>query len=441
MPDVAVIGGGISGIAATHYCNRKGLNVDMYEARDAIGGRIGSERLGDRYVDFGGKNIGRKYRRFRAFVKHCGDSGFEDFGFNTSQIVDGRLIRIAKDRPLLFTLMNVAYLSGVRGFMRLFPLFRAVSANYGDGVLNSEFFNRISERHDEASLQAFFGERCSKYVIRPLTVRMNGAEPEECHVGNFGSNLALALDSYEQLQDGMSGLLNAFLSAGKQNRIISGSRVERVSLSEDGTSVAIDVSNGGRCRRQVYDRVLVTLPAVQAAPLFRTSMPELASLLGGISYYPVAVAVVRYGEKVFRHDHRAMVFDRTSPLSNAGAYGRNDLDLVRYTLSGAGARKAISPETAPEEAVAIAERITAPYFNLDGNRREAYVYKYLDPGLCAYSPYHHRKLEKISSLLERYPVIGMTGDYWRGASIEACFRAAEEAVDKLVTFPLINETH
>ncbi|ASQ90123.1 amine oxidase [Prosthecochloris sp. GSB1] len=433
MSRIAIIGGGISGIAAAYYCNRKGIGADIFEAGATIGGRIGSERLGERYVDFGGKNIGRKYRRFRSFVKHCGDMRFEDFGFNTSQIVDGRLIRIAKDRSLAFTLMNVAYLSGVRGFLKLFPLFRAVGSRYGEGVLNSDFFNRIAERYDRDPLSVFFGERCSKYVIRPLTVRMNGAEPEECFPGNFGSNLALALDSYEQLEEGMSGLLNAFLSRGKENRIFSCRKVERVVPGQDGSRVAIECRGENGRERYVYDRVLVALPAVQAVPLFESSIPELAALLGRIQYYPVAVAVVRYGGDVFRSDQRAMVFDRTSPLSNAGAYGRNDLDLVRYTLSGVTARRIIAPETPPEEAVGIAENITAPYFRLKGNRREGFVYKYLDPGLCAYSSYHYKTIQTIGNVLDGYPGIGMTGDYWRGASIEACFRAAEESLEKMVS--------
>ena len=149
-------------------------------------------------------------------------------------------------------------------------------------------------------------------------------------------------------------------------------------------------------------------------------------------YYPVAVAVVKYRNDIFQSDLRAMIFDNSSFLSNAGAYGINDLDLVRYTFSGVAARKLISSETNSENLISIAEKIIEEYFNVKGNKREDYVYRYLDPGLCAYSSYHYKLLQKIEQVLGPFRNIGLTGDYWRGASIEACFRSAEEAVQKLI---------
>ncbi|MCG8346063.1 MAG: FAD-dependent oxidoreductase [Chlorobiales bacterium] len=63
MHRVAVIGGGISGIASAYYFNQHHIDVDLYDAAESIGGRIGGGFLGDRLIDFGGKNIGKRYKR------------------------------------------------------------------------------------------------------------------------------------------------------------------------------------------------------------------------------------------------------------------------------------------------------------------------------------------------------------------------------------------
>ena len=433
MADIAVIGGGISGIAAAYYLNQQNIDVDLIDAAQSIGGRIGSEVLDGRIVDFGGKNIGKNYRRFRCFVKDYGDLPFEQFGFNTSQVVGGRVIKISKEKAKLRNLMRLVYLSGLKGFFKLSPLVKAVKSDHEQGVLNSDFFNSIAEQNDHGSLSVYFGERCSQHVIRPVTVRMNGAEPEECYPGNFGSNLALALDSYEQLQGGMSSLIQAFYTGTQRTRFFTGYDVEHLAFEPASSKVIIKGFNKGKCEELTYKKVLLALPASKAAPLFGHSNPKLSELLEKVTYYPVAVAVVQYQYDVFKHDHRAMVFDRTSPLSNAGAYGINDLSLVRYTFSGDKARKMIAPSTNPEKVIAIAEKTIEDYFNVKGNSKHNYVYKYLDPGLCAYSPYHYKLLQKMHGTLDAFHnSICLTGDYWRGASIEACFRSAEEAVQKLI---------
>ncbi len=45
-----------------------------------------------------------------------------------------------------------------------------------------------------------FGDKFCNDILRPIVVRMNGAEPEETYIENLGSNLRMLKDSYEQLR-------------------------------------------------------------------------------------------------------------------------------------------------------------------------------------------------------------------------------------------------
>src|ERR687896_266288 len=86
-----VVGGGASGLAAAYFLEQRGLPSLIVERDDAIGGRMGTVRLGDRSLDCGGKNIGRRYTLFRRFAASLGSHPFEYFGLNSSQVIDGRV--------------------------------------------------------------------------------------------------------------------------------------------------------------------------------------------------------------------------------------------------------------------------------------------------------------------------------------------------------------
>ena len=432
MNRVAVIGAGISGIAATFYLQRHNVDVDLYESCDRIGGRIGSECIEGRCLDFGGKNIGRKYSRFREFVSELGGMNFEYFGFNTSQVINGKVVRLNKEKERLYNVLRVLSLAGFGGTVRLLPLLQAVHKDYEQGFLNTPYFNAIADRFDSEPLDSFFPKSCADHLIRPVTVRMNGAEPEECYPGNFGSNLALVLDSYEQLKQGMQVMLDRFQANAKSVKLFTGHQVKAVERSK--STIMLHYTAGGKDSTAEYNKVIIALPAIQAASLFRDTLPDLSAILGKVRYYPVAVAIVKYGDNVFPDMQRAMVFDQSTPLSNAGAYGIHDLDIVRYTFSGKTARSLITHESFPEEVVSLGEKIIEPYFNIRQNSRQDFIYKYISPGLCAYSPCHYRMLEKLDDHVRVLRGLFFTGDYRRGASLEACFRAAAESVEQLIQY-------
>lgn len=427
MNSIAIVGAGISGIAAAHYAQRFGGNVDLYEAETQIGGRIGCTKLLGRDIEFGGKNIGLLYRRFREFADEVGGISFEDYGFNSSREVNGRVARLNKDGSLLRTALQLHRLCGSRGMLQLLPYAAAILRDRGQGFLNTPFFNNRGIRGDDIPLSDHFSSRCVDHFIRTLTVRMNAAEPEECYLGNFGSNLGLALDRYQQVEGGMGVLLAGFQDRSGGVCWVTGRRVVRLTR-EGKETVVTSIGKEGEWQR-AYDHVIVALPAPQAAGLFAETAPVLSAKLGRVRYYPVAVAVARYSEPVFTSDRRAMVFAPDSPLSNAGAYGVHDLDLVRYTFSGRTARKMINSDTSGDVALGLAESQLLPHFPAVATGCRGFVYRYMPSGLCAYSAHHTTLLSEINRTTPEG--ISLTGDYWRGASIEACFRASEEVLARL----------
>jgi oxygen-dependent protoporphyrinogen oxidase len=421
---IAVIGGGVSGIATAFYLAQSGQYVDIYEANPVLGGRISCRKLGDRWVDMGGKNIGQNYDYFRKFLKQIDAAKFEYFGLNSGQKIGNSVVTLNKDKNAVYNALQLARRMGFKGLYFLLRSAYCIYKNRSQGFLNTPFFNTLSERFDNNSLTHYFSSKTIHSLIRPLTVRMNGAEPDECYLGNLGSNINLLMDNYEQLKEGMYPWLKRFPEFSPYINVHTEHTVQ--SIQHTNGKVLLNISG----RSFEYDQIIIALPAQQAAKLLEVSVPKIAALLKGIQYYPVATIVAEYANSIFTSQTRALVFPPTSPLSNAGAYGIHELNLVRYTFSGRGARKILDSGVSSEQLIDLAEReLLNHHFPIKNNLRKAYVCEYIEQGLCAYSAFHHRRLREIELALPSN--VFLTGDYWRGASIEACFRAAYQVVQKI----------
>jgi oxygen-dependent protoporphyrinogen oxidase len=187
----------------------------------------------------------------------------------------------------------------------------------------------------------------------------------------------------------------------------------------------------GRCADLHGAGVIVATPAPAAAGFTEPILPDLARRLRSIAYYPVSLVIAEYDRPIFSPSVRAFVFDSDQSVSNAGAYGVNDLHLVRYTFSGRASRRHNPDVTDPEALLAGGEAALARYVPVPRNSRRRFVARHFSPGLCAYAPHHAQVIDGVQRELNKVAGLYLTGDYMQGASIEACFRAASACVHQL----------
>lgn len=436
MTKVAIIGSGISGIAAAFYLLERGVEFDIIESSDKIGGRVGSLDMGGKSIDFGGKNIGYGYKLFREFVaKQDGDFNYEYFGVNTSKMIDGKVVPINREKGLK-SLFNLLKLANPIDLLKILFLIRRIKKDPDEGLLGSDFYAKLSSRFDKKTLDNYFSKKCTKNILRPMTVRMNAAEPSECFLGNFGSNLRIAFDKYDQIKEGMKGVLESFcekLSAKSEScGIFYNSVVKKIIVENSCVKGVLIAQKDGTEKVLNYDKVIVCTPAHVTSALVCDFSAVAGEALGEIKYNPLAIVVAKYEENVFDSEVRAMVFDEASALSNAGAYGFNDLDMVRYTFSGKSFReKFIASSLDKVELIDYAESVMPrKVFNIEGNKVTDSVMWSSDRALCSYSAFHYKNLcEARKDLASVASGLFLSGDYIKGASIEACFESSKEAVD------------
>ena len=423
-----IVGGGASGLAAAFFLQQFGMESKIVERDSGIGGRMGTVELGGRSLDCGGKNIGRQYKLFRQFATSLGTHPLEYFGLNSSQVFNGK-IHTFDASARWRTMLNLTRGLSPKDVIRFGRLLWRVKSDEANGYLGSPYSRFLAQRFDSAPVSEYFSPEFCRRFIRPMSVRMNGAEPDEIYMGNLGSNVRMLLDTYEQFKHGLAPLLESFRS---RFEVHLNTATESL-LLRDGrvTGVRVRYPNGTTGELHGAGVILAT-PAPVAAALTLPILPQLAQQLRSIAYYPVTLVLAEYDRPIFSSKVRAVVLDEHEAVSNAGAYGINDLHIVRYTFSGRTSRTQMSKCTDAEAMLRLGEAALARHIPFKAGCRR-FTARHFNHGLCAYTPHHARFIDRLRESITKVTGLYLTGDYMQGASIEACFRSASACVDRIVS--------
>ncbi len=107
--NVLVVGGGLSGLAATWQLHRHGIDVLLVEGRARLGGRILTIPHGDGFFDMGPSWVWRGQPYVTGVLNHFGISTYEQFcdGDLLHQQADGSVRRDATLKPMQYSLRIV----------------------------------------------------------------------------------------------------------------------------------------------------------------------------------------------------------------------------------------------------------------------------------------------------------------------------------------------
>ncbi|MGW0733743.1 FAD-dependent oxidoreductase [Streptomyces sp. NPDC002851] len=425
-PRIAVVGSGISGLNAALRLALLGYSVEVVEAADTLGGRFGVDRLGDRQVMTGGKNIGRRYTEFRRFTAELGVDAYDSFGYNASRLKNGKILTLDSERRGR-TLANIRKMGSTRDFARLAAMAARIRLDDTNRFLGSRYFSALSRRHDHAPLSSFFGPELTDMLIRPMVIRNNGAEPDEVNPGTFGTNLAMLMDHYDQLADGIQPALDAF---AKRVPVRLGTRVESLVIRGGEVAGLRLTRNGAPAEDVAYDGVVIATPAYATADILRGTHPALARSLSGVRYFPSTVVLVEYDRNMFNEEVRALAMD-DGPCSNAGSYGKNERHIVRYTYSGRRGRLTDLSPAAIDRLTSDTEATLRRHLGAPRAERVHTLVKHWQAAYSGYVPYHAQFLAEVRHGVAAVPGLELAGDYIQGVAIEACARTGGAAAVRL----------
>ena len=316
MIDVAIVGAGISGLAAAYELQRRGLTVRVLEAGPRAGGVITTERFDGWVIDGGPDSL---LVQKPAAVALCRELGIADRLVSTLTprtayiLRDDRLHPIAEGSflgfPLSFRALVQSSVFSVGGKLRM-ACEIAVTRRAGD---------------EDESIAAFvrrrFGEEAVEYLAEPLLAGIHAGDAERLSMRALFPRLleaerqsgsvirafrALrikpsAQGAFVSLPGGTGELVDALLAALAPGTVILNARVSDIRRA---AAYSVD-STAGRVEARA---VILAVPAYVAATLLRGFNTSLASLCEGIPYASTATVALGFRREHVPHPMRGSGF-------------------------------------------------------------------------------------------------------------------------------------
>lgn len=436
--DVAIIGGGVSGLACAFDLKRQGHRVVVLERQANPGGSAHSERIGGFLMEHGPTTVNAGSAVANDFSNELELNGVRcDLGSGVRRrylMGDGALRGISV-HPLGFLLSG--YLS-VRGKLRLMREFSVPGAVGGKEETVAEFCSRR------------FGPEFVERVIDPLVAGIYAGRADELSVSAVFPKLVELERKYGAITPGLMrrrkrgvrmpssrlfswregiGSLPSALAMSLGDVVSPGVTVRGLQAVPGGFKVDAG-SSGAFIAKSV---VIATQPHV-AARMLEGVDAGAASAAGDIDAPPLAVAF--FGFKRRQVDH---------PLDGLGFLAPSKEGCA---LSGAQFCSTMFPGRAPDGHVSIAAYIggaRAPdlarlpkeelvdlalseFRNLIGVRGEPVVaqVRHWPLGLPQYRIGHQERTARLEEAGRRHPGLFVTGNYFNGPSVAVCLTLARE---------------
>ena len=331
--DVAVIGAGVSGLAAAYELRKRNRSVAVLERGTRAGGIVWTERIGDFTIDAGPDAL---LIQKPAAVALCNELGIADRLFPTKVPRTAFILRNGRLHPLPGASML--------GFpTRLGPLFKSTlfSTTAKLRMAAELLVPRGRTVAEDESIGGFvrrrFGQEAVTYVAEPLLAGIHAGDVErlsmhalfprlieaEAQTGSVirsfmrQSRQPLSGGVFRSFPNGLGELIDGLLRALPRDVVRFDCDVTRIERNDRFT---IHVKGAPAFRTRA---VIASVPAFAAAELFRPLDSDLADACGSVRYLSTATAVFAFPREAIHHPLQGtgFVVPRTEGLSiTAGAW-------------------------------------------------------------------------------------------------------------------------
>lgn len=457
--EVAIIGGGISGLATAYFLRRESIRrrlntrITLLEKSGRLGGVIRTERSDDCLLEWGPEGFAAN----KPWVEElAGELGLAD-QLTGSRDQDHESRTYVRRGGVLHPLpQGMIFLSPVRlgAFWKTAPLTTA-------GKLRALCEPLIPRSRKDLSVRQFLtrrlGEEFTRIVAEPLISAIYGTDPGELSIRSSMPDLYRMEQKYGSLWNGLrrfaspsgqSSLLLTFrdgmetLVRGLEEKLSPEAMIERnsgeLSLQWNGNRVQIE----GRRWRGEFDQIIFCSPAAATAHLLRPLLPQVSAALDQIPYSSSRLVYLAYPRREFSHPLNGFGFvvppqdpmriDACTWVSSKFHYRcPPDKVLIRCAIHNSNGTE--TPEETPLAEVVHEELKKSLGIRC---RPEFARSRRVQGGMPRMLVGHERLLEEISRALSKKPQFLLAGAYSGGVGvpdrIRCARRAAEEACKRLI---------
>ena len=466
MTRIAIIGGGICGLAAAfeaeqHRSAGADLDYVLYESSSRLGGVLRTEHVDGCVVEAGPDSFvtEKPWAAELSRLVGMGDQliGSNDTDRKTYILTCGRLVEMpdglmfmvpTKILPTGFSPL-FSWSTKLRMAREFFHPPRAVDHDESVADFVERHYGReMVDRLADPLLSGIYGGDSTQLSVRAVLQRF--AEMERTH-GSLGRAMITARKKmssgprkpapplFTSLKNGMQSLAETLVSRLNPASVVVNTTVAAVQLSSSGWMVFA----GAKSER--FDAVIVALPGPASAAVLRDASSDLSAELGAIQYGSSITVGLGYDMKV--RQTLPPGFGFLVPRSEgkrllAATFVHNkfpqrapeDRALLRCFFAGNNAEQVWSLTDSQIVDVVRQElqEILGP--QITGLRQEplfARVYKWKS-AMAQYGVGHLERLERIENLQKQMPGLALAGNGYRGIGVPDCVRSGREAAKQLL---------
>jgi oxygen-dependent protoporphyrinogen oxidase len=423
--NVAVVGGGITGLTAAYRAAQAGHRVTLFEAGDRLGGKLITSEFDGRPVDEGPDAF---LARVPHAVELCRELGLADelvapatgqaFVWTRGRLrplPEGLVLGVPTDLPALARSGILSWAGMARaGLDVVLPASRLGDDPSVAAVVTARFGREASERLVEPLLGGIHAGRADGLSLASTAPQLAASQHRSMLLGLRGTRPSLDGPVFLSLQGGMGRLAEC--------------------LAERIEQAGVDVRLGHPLAAlPAADMVVLTTPARATAALLDPVSPDAAAELRRIPHASVVLATLAYPAHAFPAPLAGSGFlvpRVDGKLMTACSFGSNKWPhwsrpgqvVLRVSAGRAGDERAMA--LSDEDVVAALHTELGQALGVTSPPTARRVTRWVD-GFPQYAPGHAARVARIEAALARDAArVRLAGAALHGVGIPACIASA-----------------
>jgi protoporphyrinogen/coproporphyrinogen III oxidase len=463
MKQVAIIGGGISGLSAAFHLEKAraegaDLSYTLFESSQRVGGSLRSDRVEECLVEAGPDSF---LTEKSWALSLCKELGIDDqvIGSNDAQrktyiVVKGRLV--AMPEGLLFmvptklvpTALSPLFSWGTKVRMArelVHPPHRADGDETVSELVERHFGLEVVDRLADPLLSGVYGgdaNMLSARAVLPGFVEMEETYGSLSRAMLAAHNKMRATASkqpprplFSSLKDGMQSLVDAITARLARGSVRLNTRVRGIYPQNDDWRIAIDM--GGS---EVFDSVILATPANVAGAVLEAVDRDLADDLLGVTYSSSVTATFGYhmdqlqnlppgfGFLVPRSEGRRMLACTFMHNKFPGRAPKGK-GILRCFLGGARDEAVLN--LTDDEIVDTVRKELRELVGVNSRSIFSRIYRWRG-AMAQYEPGHIARIARIEKRVRELPGLELAGNAYHGIGVPDCIREGMNAANAVV---------
>jgi protoporphyrinogen/coproporphyrinogen III oxidase len=459
MKRIAIVGGGISGLAAAFALEERrrdgeSLEYAVYESGPRFGGVLATEQVDGCLVEAGPDSFLTE-KPWAADL--CRRLGIEDqlIGSNdrhrkTYILVKGKLTPLPDGLMFMVpTRLAPAFLSTLFSPATKFRMIRewrfAPRGSRSDesvaALVERHYGAEMVERLVDPLLSGVYGGEAAQLSVRAVLPRFLEMESK---YGSLGRGMLAARKNknsaqpappiFTSLKGGMQQLVEALVEGLPDGILRANSPVQAVQKQGRGWVVSAGYAS------DEFDSVIVATSATAAVPLFEITCAALASELKAIPYSSSMTVALGFDQDVrtalppgfgflVPHSEGKRLLAATFVHNKFPHRAPEDRALIRCFLGGTRDEQVL--QIADDEILNIVREELRQILGLNAEPLFTRIYRWKG-AMAQYVVGHLERLQRIDDLLKQWPGLVLAGNAYRGIGVPDCVRSGEAAAQHVL---------